>query len=119
MSRDARPGELRTRIRVLAPSYEPGPAGHRNPKYANIYPDGRILRCKWVSAFGAEAVTAHSLRISDLATLTLRHDPRITSECVIQRVDTGKLYEIISAPNDVADAHRWVELKVKGSAKAL
>lgn len=119
MSKDARPGEMRTPIRVLAPTYKTGSANHKNPDYNNIYPDNRTIRCKWVSAFGSEAVTAQSLGIKDLATLTLRYDPRIQSNCIIQRVDTGRNYEIISAPNDVGDAHRWVELKVKGTVKAV
>lgn len=123
ISNRARAGQLRTRIRILAPISDKSGTGknanYRNPKYYNIYPDDRFIRCKWVSAFGTEAVTAQSLGIKELATLTMRYDPRIRADCIIQRVDTEKFYEIISQPNDVGDAHRWTELKVKGRVKAL
>ena len=55
MAKDARAGELRTRIRILAPEDVPSGAGYRNPAYKNIYPDNRTIRCKWVAAFGTEA----------------------------------------------------------------
>ena len=77
-----------------------------------------MIRCQWVSAYGTESVTAHSLGISDLATLTMRYDPRITADCIVERVDTGKRYEIITQPNDVLDEHRWLEFKVKGRVKS-
>lgn len=118
ISKDAKPGELRTRIRILKPVDNPTPGNYRNPDYTNIYEDGRTIRCKWVTAYGTEALTAQSLRIKDLATLTLRYDRRITSTCIIERVDNGDRYEIISQPNDVGDDHRWLEIKVKGSVKA-
>ena len=118
ISKDAKPGQLRTRIRILKPMDKPSAGNYRNTDYTNIYPDDRILRCHWATAYGTDAVTASSLHIKDLATLTLRYDSRITAECIVERVDTGVQYEIISQPNDVSDAHRWLELKVKGRVKA-
>ena len=119
MSKTATPGEMRTRIRILAPSDHPDAEGYRNPTYANVYSDDRTVRCKWVSAFGTEAVQAQSLGLTDPATLTLRYDPRITAQCVVVRVDTGLTYDLTSTPNDVGGAHRWMELRVKRRAKAL
>lgn len=121
MAKDARPGEMRTRIRILAPKNIPSGGGYRNPQYVNIYPDDRTIRCKWVSAFGTEAVQAQSLGMTDIATLTLRYDPRIRSDCVIT-VGSGEnklTYELMNPPNDVGGAHRWMELRVKRRAKAL
>lgn len=122
MARDATPGELRTRIRVLAPTYNEDDEGYKNPSYSNIYPDDRVIRCKWISAFGAEAIQAQSLGLTDTATLTLRYDPRITAECVIVLADEDpkkRPYELMSPPNDVGGAHRWLELKVKRRVKGL
>lgn len=121
MARSAAPGEMRTRIRIMAPKDKPSGGGYRNPEYANIYPDDRTIHCKWVSAFGTEAVQAQSLGLTDTATLTLRYDPRITSDCVVT-VGTGEnalTYEMMSPPNDVGGAHRWLELRVKRRAKAI
>ena len=121
ISKSATIGQMRTRIRILAPADNPDAEGYKNPGYANIYPDNRTIRCKWVSAFGAEAVQAQSLGVTDSATLTLRYDPRITADCIIVK-GAGKSapqYEIASQPNDVGDAHRWLELRVKRRTKAL
>lgn len=121
MAKNATPSEMRTRIRILAPKDVPSGGGYRNPKYFNIYPDDRTIRCKWVSAFGTEAVQAQSLGLSDIATLTLRYDPRITSDCVVTvgSGDSKRTYELMSPPNDVGGAHRWLELRVKRRAKAV
>ena len=121
MAKSATPGEMRTRIRILAPKDNPNSAAYRNPAFSNIYPDDRTIRCKWVSAFGTEAVQAQSLGLKDAATLTLRYDPRITSDCVVV-VGTGEnaqTYELMSPPNDVGGAHRFMELRVKRRTKAI
>lgn len=121
MAKSATPGELRTRIRILSTQDVPSNGGYRNPEYKNIYPDDRTIRCKWVSAFGTEAVQARSLGLTETATLTLRYNPRITSDCIVT-VGTGKekrTYELMNPPNDVGGAHRWMELRVKRRAKAL
>ena len=121
MAKDATPGEMRTRIRILKPVDSPDAKRYRNPEYTNIYKDGRTIRCKWVSAFGSEAVQAHSLGLTELATLTLRYDPRITADCIVERLPLGAedpetnpavRFRIISVPNDVGGAHRWLEFKV-------
>lgn len=121
MARNATPGEMRTRIRILKPVDYTDTKRYRNPEYINIYDDDRVIRCKWVSAFGTEAVQAYSLGTTDLATLTLRYDPRITGDCIIEKLPRGKedpnvnpalRYKIITVPNDVGDAHKWLEFKV-------
>lgn len=121
ISKSATPGQMRTRIRILTPADNPDAEGYKNPGYANIYPDDRTIRCKWVSVFGAEAVQAQSLGLTDPATLTLRYDPRITADCVIVKGEgeAARQYEIISQPNDVGDAHRWMEIRVKRRTKTL
>ena len=121
MAKSATPGEMRTRIRILAPKDKPSGGGYRNPEYINIYPDDRTIRCKWVSAFGTEAVQAQSMGLTDTATITLRYDPRITSDCVVVRGsgESKQTYDLISPPNDVGGGHRWLELRVKRRAKAI
>ena len=121
MAKSATPGEMRTRIRILSPNDKTSGGGYRNPEYINIYPDDRTIRCKWVSAFGTEAVQAQSLGLTDTATLTLRYDPRITSDCVVVRGsgESKQTYDLISQPNDVGGGHRWLELRVKRRAKAI
>lgn len=121
MARSATPGEMRTKIRILSPTDHKDSERYRNVSYSNIYSDDRTISCKWVSAFGAEAVQAHSLGLKEVATLTLRYDPRITSDCVVTtgKGETLRVYDLMSAPNDVGGAHRFLELKVKRRVKAL
>lgn len=121
ISKTVTPGEMRTRIRILAPTENKDAEGYKNPSYTNTYPDDRTIRCKWVSAFGVEAVQAQSLGLKDTATLTLRYDPRIHGDCIVQLGEgkNKKLYEIISPPNDVGGMHRTMELRVKRREKAL
>lgn len=121
MAKSATPGEMRTRIRIFAPTDKPDAEGYTNSGYANIYPDGRTIRCKWVSAFGAEAVQAQSLGLTEPATLTLRYDPRITAQCVVVRGEGEdvRYYDLMSPPNDVGGAHRSLELRVQRRTKAL
>ena len=128
MSKDARPWEMRTRIRILKPRDNPDSKRYRNPEYSNIYEDNRTIRCKWVSAFGQEAVQAYSLGMTEPATLTLRYDPRITADCIVERLPIGTedseknpavRYKIVSGPNDVGGAHRWMEIKVTRREAAL
>lgn len=122
MASKATPGEMRTRIRILAPTYNEDYEGYKNPSYANIYPDDRVIRCKWTSAFGTEALQAQSLGLREPATLTLRYNPRITAECIVVKAGDDpkkQAYELVSPPNDVGGAHRWMELKVKRRVKAL
>lgn len=106
---------------MLKPSDNPDSAGYRNPGYVNIYPDGRSLCCKWVGAYGAEAVQAQSLGLQEPATITLRYDPRITAQCIITKsLDANApRYDIVSPPNDVDGAHRWMEIRVKRRVAAL
>lgn len=121
MSNRADPGEMRTRVRILRPVDAPDAEGYTNPSYTNIYPDNRTIRCKWIAAFGAEAVQAQSLGLTDTATLTMRYDPRITPDCVVAKCGAAEnlFYEIISSPNDVAGAHRYMEIRVKRRTVAL
>ena len=121
MAKSARPGEMRTRIRILTPVDAPSSGGYRNTKYQNIYADDRTVRCKWMTAYGSELVQAQSLGLRELATITMRYDPRVTSDCVLSVGDgkSRKLYDLVDVPNDVGGGHRWLELHVARRAKAL
>ena len=121
MATYARPGEMRTKIRILKPVDRPSPGGYRNPVYENIYPDDRTLSCKWTGDYGSIAVQARSIGLRDTATLTLRYNSKITSDCIVAvgSGDNRQLYDLSDTPNDIGGAHRWMELRVQRRAKAL
>lgn len=117
-----RAGELRTVVRILKPVDKPDAKRYRNPEYVNIYEDDRTIRCKWVSAFGQESLQAQSLGLTDPATLTLRYNPRITGNCIVEKLVPGGdpiRYDIKAEPNDVLGLHRWMEVKVSRRSAAL
>lgn len=127
MAFSMRSAEMKTRIRILKPIDHVDDRRYRNPEYVNIYDDNRTLRCKWVGAFGAEALQAHSLRLKELATVRMRFDPRITGTCIVEKLPLGSeapdnlatRYEIISRPNDIDGAHKWLEFKVSRQGAAM
>ncbi len=121
MATAARPGEMKTRIRILKPVDHKGSGGYRNPEYRNIYEDDRTISCKWTGDYGKLSVEAHSLGLRDTATLTLRYNPRITADCIVAvgSGDQERRYDLFDTPNDIGGNHRWMELRVQRRAKGL
>lgn len=120
MAYSTTPGEMKTKIRILAPTDHPDGLGYKNKTYSNVYPDGREIYCKWATGYGIEQVQSRSLGLLDTATLTLRYNPRIKPDCIIVRCSEGdsKVYEIVSPVNDVLDKHQWMEFRVNGRFRA-
>lgn len=116
MAKSARAGELRTRIYIRRLEKEVNGNGVTVETEKSIFPDPpdqteRVYHCKWVNAYGTEAVTAMQLQIRESATLTMRYSPRIQADCWIYRLGDPEPYQIISV-NDVEERHTWLEVKV-------
>ena len=117
MAKQARTGELRTRIYIRrlakAVDAEGVAGGVREESVFAPGPDGkeRVWHCKWVNAYGTEAMTAMQLQVREPATLTMRYSPRVQPDQLIYRVGDPVPYEIVSV-NDVEDRRRWLEVKV-------
>lgn len=116
MARQANVGELRTRIyirRLDKSSDDEGVAEERAESVFDPGADGkeRVWHCKWVNAYGTEAVTAMQLQIREPATLTMRYSDKIKADCLIYRLGDRSPYQIISV-NDVEERHTWLEVKV-------
>ena len=118
MAKSARPGEMRTRIRVMDyPRGDDGqPAldadGYPIRDRVNVFGDGAVYHCKWVNAHGSEVYTAQQAGVTEPATLTMRYTAKITTTAEIYRESDPAPYEVISL-NDVEDRHTWLEVKVK------
>lgn len=116
MAKSARAGELRTRIYIRRLEKNADGEGVPNETEISVFPDPpgqpeRVYHCKWVNAYGAEAVTAMQLQIREPATLTMRYSSRIKVDCLIYRLGDPEPYEIIGI-NDVEERHTWLEVKV-------
>ncbi len=120
MAKQAQAGELRTRIyirkRVKGVDSE-GSAYEREESVFGPKEPERVWHCKWVNAYGAEAMTAMQLQISEPATLTMRYTPLVRPDCLIYRLGDPVPYEIVSV-NDVEGRRTWLEVKVKRGVAA-
>lgn len=116
MAKQASAGELRTRIYIRRMEKEADGEGVTAETEKSVFPDPsgqpeRVYHCKWVNAFGTEAVTAMQLQIQEPATLTMRYSPKIRPDCLIYKLGDPDPYQIISI-NDVEERHTWLEVKV-------
>lgn len=115
MAKESAPGEMRTRIRIERRSGGRLPGGAvQKGAWEDIFPPCTLVRCKWVNAYGQEALTASTMRIAELATITLRYSPLITPDCRVLRLDepVPQPYDIISV-NNILNEGRWLEIKIK------
>lgn len=116
MAKQANAGELRTRIYIRRLEKAADGEGVTAETAKSVFPDlpgqpERVWHCKWVNAYGTEAVTAMQLQIREPATLTMRYSDKIKADCLIYRLGDPEPYEIISI-NDVEERHTWLEVKV-------
>lgn len=116
MAKQASAGDLRTRIYIRRLEKEVNGNGVTAETEKSVFPDPpgqpeRVYHCKWVNAFGTEAVTAMQLQIQEPATLTMRYSPKIRPDCLIYQLGDPEPYQIISI-NDVEKRHTWLEVKV-------
>lgn len=116
MAKSASAGELRTRIYVRRTVKSVNGNGVPQEREESAFPPGadggeRVWHCKWVNAYGTEAMTAMQLQLQEPATLTMRYSPDIRPDCLVYRLGDPKPYEIVSV-NDVEQRHTWLEVKV-------
>lgn len=109
-------GDLRTRIYIRKAVKRTDGDGVAGVREASIFADPpgqpeRVYHCKWVNAYGAEALTAMQLQIEEPATLTMRYSPLIQPDQLIYKLGDPVPYEITGV-NDVEDRHCWLEVKV-------
>lgn len=115
MARQARAGELRTKIMVFDAGPDDGEVdadGNRVIPMENVLGEGRCFYCKWVNAHGNEVYIARQAQVTEPATLTLRYTPKIKCTAEVHRVGDPEAFEIISI-NDVENRHIWLELRVQ------
>ncbi len=117
MAKQASAGELRTRIYIRKTIKGTGGNGVPTEQEVSAFPPGpddkeRVWHCKWVNAYGTEALTAMQYKIQEPATLTMRYSPLVQPDQRVYRLGDPIPFEIISV-NDVEGRHSWLEVKVK------
>lgn len=118
MAKSARTGEMRTRIRVVSVTHNENANGFAQETEADVFPDA--VWCKWVWAYGTEALENMRLKLGETATATLRYTDGITPRCRIYLTREGnnaKPFEVVSV-NPVEEARKYLEIRVRRDVKA-
>lgn len=124
MAKEAKSGEMRTRITVQALTTGIDAEGFPTEEWTDVF-GGEKAWCKWVNPHGTEVYEHMRLDLGDAATITMRYTPLIDVRCRIFKdyepvggpEDDEKAYEIISIDN-VEDMRKILEIKVRRVVKA-
>lgn len=112
MSKNANPGELRTKAYFKRVRRDTDDEGFPLEPEENVFGEGNFAKCKWVNAHGSESFVAKQLELREPATITMRYSPLIKDDLLVYRGSDTKPYEIISIDN-VEEQNRWLEIKVQ------
>lgn len=80
------------------------------------YPEagqGARINCAFRTYGGTERNTNEAYTIVDTATVETWYRPDIKADCAIRILETGKVYDIISAPEDIEMRHQFLVFKVQ------
>lgn len=120
MAKEARIGEMRTRVYISA-IVEAGTDADGFPTEIVTPLFGGPVHCLWVSAHGNEVYENMRLGLKKTATLTMRYSPLVDERCRLWREGDPQTdeyaYEIVSIDN-VQDRRKLMEIKVKKVEKA-
>ena len=92
------------------------PTGYKNVKGVRkaVYPDEGIrLNCSFRTFGGTETTVNGIYSIVNTATVETWYRPDITSDCRIEILATGEMYEIISTPENIGMRNQFCQFKVK------
>lgn len=82
-------------------------------KFENVPIDDPIVMCNFKTYGGTEKLANDILTIYDTAKVTTWYRPDITSDCVIEVLDTGKFYEIKNEPENFGLRNQYVQFTVE------
>lgn len=77
------------------------------------YTEGDKFFGSFRSFTGTETIENDVYAIKDTATIDTWYNPTITPDCRIKVLDTGELYDIISAVDDIYRRHQFMQFKVE------
>lgn len=83
------------------------------PKFENVEINDPIVMCNFKSYGGTEREDNGMIVIRDTATVTTWFRPDITSDCVIEHLQTGKMYEIQNEPENFGMRNQYMQFKVE------
>lgn len=100
--------ELRTPVQLLTPTYTTY-NGVRKPTFSD---SGDVIFVNFKSYGGTETTVNGLISILDTANVVTWYRPDITSGCAL-KLEDGRIYKIISEPEDVEMQHKYCSFKVE------
>ena len=101
--------ELRTPVQLLIPSA----TSKVNGVNTHTYPaTGDVIFVNWKTFGGTEQTVNGLYSVIDTSDITTRYRPDIAVKCRLLRED-GKIYEVISEPENCDMAYKYLEFKVE------
>jgi head-tail adaptor len=107
--------ELRTPVKLQKPTGNSKVNGVTRYTYESLE-TADVIFTNWKTYGGTENVVNGIVSIIDTASITTRYRPDIKANCRLVRED-GAVYEIVSEPENIDMANRYLQLKcqrVKG-----
>ena len=101
--------ELRTPVQLLIPSANSKVNGVSRATYPST---GDVIFVNWKTYGGTEQTVNGVYSVIDTADITTRYRPDIAVNCRLLRED-GKIYQIISEPENTDLNNRYLEFKVE------
>lgn len=101
--------ELRTAVQLLIPTGNTKVNGVARSTYPST---GDVIFVNWKTYGGTEQPVNGVYSVIDTAQITTRYRPDIAVNCRLLRED-GKVYEIISEPENADLNNRYLEFKVE------
>ena len=77
------------------------------------FTDGDIFFGAFRAFGGSEREVNDVIQVDATATIDTWYCPDITADCQIRILETGKVYEIISEPEDIEMRHQYLQFKVR------
>lgn len=74
---------------------------------------GIQLFCSWKTYGGTETTQNDLFTVIDTAQIETWYRPEIKSDCRIQDIETGSVYEILGKPEDINRRHQFMRFKVQ------
>lgn len=100
--------ELRTPVQLLIPTYTLY-NGVRQPTFPA---SGDVIFVNFKSYGGTETTVNGLISILDTANVTTWYRPDIASGCAL-KLEDGRIYKIISEPEDIEMQHKYCAFKVQ------
>ena len=102
-------------LMLLIPTYsdssDDSEYGGATQKYSE---NGEIIYGSFRSFGGTDTTVNGILTVEDTATIETWFDPRITSDCRIKVVSTGRVYDILGEPENINMQNQYLKFKVAG-----